>query len=240
MLTCTIFAKNEAPTIAACIESVRGQADKIYVMVNGSTDGTVKIADKFGVWVSQTSKADKAAAWNFAVHHVIHRRNVDAHFFVDGYATVLPGSFAAMAREFNDPVVNAVSAAPASGRSRDALRERLARCEGLHGSLFALSGDFVARIQRLGIRLPAGLYRGDGLIASMALHDLDHTKPWDYRHIRFAPDAGWTFPGLSPLRPADWRRWLTRRRNQRLGVEQNARLRAAIYRDGFTNLPKSI
>ncbi|HEU0223725.1 MAG TPA: glycosyltransferase, partial [Paracoccaceae bacterium] len=45
-LTFLIRAKNEAPTVGACIESVAGLGDEIIFVDNGSTDGTALIAEK--------------------------------------------------------------------------------------------------------------------------------------------------------------------------------------------------
>ena len=109
----------------------------------------------------------------------------------------------------------------------------------LHGSLHALRGDFVERIAARGLELPAGLYRGDGLLGSMVMHDLDAAaNPWNPTRIAVAAGASWQVRPLSPLRPADLRRYWNRRIQQARGRLEDAALREAIYRDGFANLPR--
>jgi hypothetical protein len=109
----------------------------------------------------------------------------------------------------------------------------------LHGSLHALRGSFVARIAALGLRLPVGLYRGDGLLGSMVMHDLDAaTNPWNPARIAVAAGASWQVRPLSLLRPADLRRYWNRRIQQARGRLEDAALREAIYRNGFAGLPR--
>lgn len=233
--TATIFAKNEERTIRECVESVRAQGDVVpLVLVNGSTDRTAQLAEQAGARVIKLTVASKSSAWNEAVHKELHAASV--HFFIDAYAIVTPGSFAAMAAKLAEhPKANACSAIPRSGRSRKQLAAA-AMSGALHGSLHALAGHFVERIQARGIRLPAGIYRGDGLINTMALHNLDPSVAWDRSLVVCAPEAGWTFRGLSPFSISDWKRWYARRRNQKRGAAENQRIKEVIYSKGFEAL----
>lgn len=241
--TATVIARNEQDTIEECLRCIRNEAPpeqlKIHVMVNGSTDATYSraISSPCATSIYRDIVPGKARAWNAAVHYLL--ADADVHFFVDAYALVRPGSFQAMADQLAATRANACAAIPRSGRSQ-AMLAHAARIGKIHGSLHALSGDFVARIKHRRIRLPEGLYRVDGLVGSMALHDLDHTKGWNYAHVACAEEAGWVFQSLSPFSLADWRRWWTRRRNQRLGAEQIARLKPTIYSQGFEHLPEKV
>ena len=53
-LSVIVITKNEADNIAACLQSVLF-ADQIVVLDSGSTDDTVKIAEKMGALISQTA-----------------------------------------------------------------------------------------------------------------------------------------------------------------------------------------
>jgi glycosyltransferase involved in cell wall biosynthesis len=53
-LSVIVITKNEAHNIATCLQSVLF-ADQLVVLDSGSTDGTVKIAEKMGAQVSQSS-----------------------------------------------------------------------------------------------------------------------------------------------------------------------------------------
>src|ERR1700730_6111134 len=96
-----IFACNEEPCLAPCIEHVIaecvGERAEIHVIVNGSSDQSLSIArDKAQeylglVFAHHILHADKPNAWN----QYIHSLRIDAvvHFFVDAYAYVTSGSF---------------------------------------------------------------------------------------------------------------------------------------------------
>ena len=51
LLSATIISYNEAGRIADCIKSLKGVADEIIVVDNGSTDNTRQIAESLGATV---------------------------------------------------------------------------------------------------------------------------------------------------------------------------------------------
>jgi hypothetical protein len=132
----------------------------------------------------------------------------------------------------------AATGVPSMGRQARSLAAEMKLRGGLHGSLHILRGEFVGRIRALGIRLPIGLYRGDGLIGSMAMHDLAPLEtPFDKTLIETAFDATWAFNPLNPLNPADIKRYWRRRIRQARGRYENAYLKTRIYTGGYNSLP---
>jgi hypothetical protein len=106
------------------------------------------------------------------------------------------------------------------------------------GGLHVLRGSFVERIRAAGIRLPIGLYRGDGLIGSMAMHDLAPLEtPFDKTLIEVVGDATYEFNPLNPLNLADMKRYWRRRIRQARGRYENAYLKTRIYTGGYNSLP---
>ena len=74
----------------------------------------------------------------------------------------------------NDPHAMAVSGAAINGRTmRLATAETLSRGGKMHGQLHAFRPDFLDRMVARGIKLPVGLYWGDGLLGSMTAYNLN-------------------------------------------------------------------
>ena len=154
--------------------------------------------------------------------------------FVDAYARVHPDALRRLAAALaTHQQANAAAAVPSSGRSAAAIRRGMLADPGIHGSLFALRGAFVDRLAASGFRLPVNLYRGDGLLASMAMHDLDAKgEPWTSRRVVVVPDATWAITPLSPWSLRDVRRQFLRQIRQRRGRLESAVIKALIYSCG--------
>ncbi len=244
-----VFARNEASSLRPCLDAIRAAIGSrramVDVVLNGCTDASPRVATEIAaqadipVRVWQIGFADKSNAWNQFVHAI--RPAAQTHFFVDAYATVRPNAFRLLQAELDlAPQAHAAAAVPSCGRSAAATREAMLANPALHGSLHALRGSFVERIAVAGLRLPVGMYRGDGLLGSMAMHDLDAlTTPWNSWRIAVAGAATWQVRPLSPFRPADLRRYWNRRIQQARGRMEDAALRDCIYRTGFAGLPQN-
>lgn len=242
-----IFGRNEAASIGACIAALaraaEGQALHLTILLNGTTDDSHRAAcialRQSGLpgSVHLIAEADKANAFNQFVHHL--RPPAETYFFVDAYARVAPNALRHLAQALRDhPTAQAAAAVPGDGRSAARLRAEMIRHPGLHGSLFALRSSFVARIAALGLALPVGMYRGDGLIGSFVLHDLDAVQGgWEGARIAVEPRASWAAPRLQPWRWQDWRRQWQRLIQQGRGRLQWEAIRARIYPHGFGALP---
>ena len=243
-----VCARNEAQGIAACLHALAlaGAARRLHVTVllNGCTDNTGLMAERAlretGIpgRIYTIAQGDKANAFNQFVHRL--RPAASTYFFIDGYAAVAPDSLDRLDTALAGRAEAAAAAAvPSSGRSASLLRQQMVAEPGLHGSLFALRGSFVERIAALGLRLPVGLYRGDGLVGSMVLHDLDAMGGgWQPSRLVVEPAATWHAPVLQPWRPRDLRRHFNRLLQQGRGRLQGQALRAVLYPGGFQALPE--
>lgn len=243
-----VFGRNEAASIATCLTALaragEGAALEVTVLLNGTTDDSARRALDALAKAGQRGRVyaipqgDKANAFNQFVHQL--RPAAPMHVFVDAYAAVQPQSLRRLhaALEAN-PMAQAAAALPSAGRSAARLRADMLEYGGLHGSLFALREDFLARMVEGGLRLPLGLYRGDGLLGCLVLHDLDATGGgWRRERLALVPEASWSAPTLQPWRWRDWRRQWRRLVQQARGRLQWAALREDIYPGGFTALPE--
>ncbi|WP_338663922.1 glycosyltransferase family A protein [Pararoseomonas sp. SCSIO 73927] len=247
-----VFGRNEAPFIAGCLRALAaagsGRDLHVTVLLNGTTDDSaVRAAAALrgaGLRgrVFLIPQADKANALNHYIHAL--RPRAETGFFVDAYAAVEPDALTRLAAGLlAHPAARAAAAVPSTGRSAAALRRRMRAEPGLHGSLFALRGGFLDRIAAAGVRLPLGLYRGDGLIGSLVLHDLDTARGgWRTERLVVEERATWRAPRLNPLRWRDARRHLHRLVQQGRGRLQWTALKDALYpadgrEGGFRAMP---
>lgn len=89
-----------------------------------------------------------------------------------------------------------------------------------------------------GLRLPIGLYRGDGLLGSMVCHALDAVhEPWANARVPSIADATFAFPVILPLRPSHLRRQFRRMVRQARGRIENAAIKRIIGIGGYEALP---
>jgi glycosyltransferase involved in cell wall biosynthesis len=241
-----VLAHNEEGSIGRCLKRVldecQGHAAHIHVIINGASDRTLEIARQYAASSKGILRAyriahgDKSNAWNQYVHAL--RADAPIHFFVDAYAFVASGSFAALAESLRETRKAAAAAVPGAGRSRERLIATMRERGGIHGSLHALSGAFVRRVRERSIRLPLNLYRGDGLIGAMIAFDLDplHCR-YDTQRIAIVERASWTFDSLKPWRWRDVRRELRRRIRQVRGQYESAAFSRLVREVGFEGLP---
>ena len=241
-----IYVANEAERLDACIASVVADLDgtsyRITILLNGSMDGSAEIAVAAArqlpaIEVFTIRYPDKSNAINQFYHHL----RVPARLYasVDGYVVVRPGAFAALAVHMAaHPNASTVSGFAVNGRTLprpDTIRPRAGR---VMGGMHALRPRFLDGIVARQLRLPVGLYRGDGLIGSMAAHDLDAlTNKWDDQRILSEATAEVEVQRLSPFRPKHVHRQFLRKLRQMRGRIENAALEVIIYRDGFARLP---
>ena len=242
-----IYCSNEADRIASCIESVaRGLQDRrslITVIVNGSADRSAEVAISAAcsrpVDVFTIPFGDKSNAMNQFLYHL--RSPARSYAGVDGYCTVGPDTFAAMDRAFEkDRHATVLAGVSLNGRTTRALGiEKLQRGSSwLSGNLYGVRSDFVNRMTERGIRFPVRLYRGDGLLGSMAAHDLNCVDTeWDNTRMPGVAEATFELHELSRFRPADIRRQFRRQIRQARGTIENAAIKHIIYRQGYEGLP---
>src|SRR5215471_5056320 len=101
-----VLAYNEERHIRACLDSIYaadpGHSFEVFVMANGCTDRTGEIVLEYArtqplVHLVTIALGDKCNAWNVFIHETVpaHCPGREVYFFMDGDATVAPGSFSA-------------------------------------------------------------------------------------------------------------------------------------------------
>lgn len=242
-----VFARNERPTIVSCLEHVARAAGTrdahVTVVLNGSSDGSAQAleqaAPRIGVPFSvyDIPYPDKSNAINQVITRLWGETEVG--FMVDAYAMITPNAFTALAAALDgSAMARAAAAVPSVGRSAAAMAAEMQVNPGLHGSLFALRGDFIARMRETGFRIPTGLYRGDGLLGSAIMHDLDALRtPWTNAFMAVAPEATWSFRPLSPWNHADRKRHWNRLLRQGRGQLEDMAIKRIIYEGNYAALP---
>jgi glycosyltransferase involved in cell wall biosynthesis len=247
-ISVAVFCHNEAARIAACIASIaaagRGFRLGLTIIANGTNDSSIERAKaaaeaaNLPTHIYTIAHGDKSNAINHSFYEL--RQKAKLHVFIDAYAIIAPNAFsgfAAMLSSHKEAV--AATGIAGNGRTMAAATEETLREGGrLHGQLHAFRPAFLDRLTAAGLFLPIGLYRGDGLLGSMACHDLDAlTTPWENNRIKGTVEAIYEIPRLSPLRPADIHRQYRRKLRQMRGNLENAALQSIIYTQGFPGLP---
>ncbi len=244
-----VFCRDERWSIARCIESIaaasRDRRTLITLIVNGSSDDSASLALEAAkrraipIAVYTIAHGDKANAINRFFYAL--REPARYYFFIDAYVKIGDAALAILesclvARP------DAVAATGVAANGRTMVRDtELTLTEGsrLHGQLHALRPDFIDRLVARRLRLPIGLYYGDGLVGSMALHDLDPLhNGWEQWRIAGSPMATYEIPMLSLFRVRDLRRQFQRKVRQMRGRLQNLAIRDIVYEHGYEGLPE--
>ncbi len=241
----TVLAHQEERRIALCLESLP-LADPdvaVHLVVNGSHDRTAElgrgVARLFpGLQVHELEQGGKSRSWN--------RFNFDmlpaygrTHVFVDGDAVVAPGSVAALdAALSGNSHANAASGFPLNGRGAAHYAESIARTRGLFGDLYALHGDFLARMKARAIRLPVDLIGDDGLVGALAKTDLNNEDHWDDERVLPVPDAGFYCEPVSLWQPGSFAMQYKRMINYSVRHLQNRLISQIMRGEGPGGLPE--
>ena len=216
-----VFARNEEQRIEAALRSIQkaspARSDlKVYVLINGCRDRTVKVVQHFALKNPEVQGielpiADKCNAWNTYVYELAD--DTPCHFFMDGDTECNLGALEKMQRLLlANNAAQAIAGYPMSGRNRDYYRGFVNEHHWVFGNLYAVKGAHLATIRRCGIRLPIGLCGNDHFITkilaarSFKPEDLDRGGK-----IIFDPTAGYVFRSLQPYRLADWMTYWRRR-----------------------------
>lgn len=226
-----VFAHNESANIENALASIKraitGISARVYVLVNGCTDNTADLvkqnkSDLESLCVLETSFGDKANAWNLFVHEVLGEKATDKHvlgknsvcIFMDGDVTCEQNTLRFLAEEFTRiQRAEAVGAMPATGRDRDAWRQRMVPANMLAGNCYALRGQFVKYLQKKQIRIPIGLIGEDFFVSWLVIHNNwrdDYLENEGARCV-FHSKAEFSFRSLSLLRISDYRLYIRRK-----------------------------
>ncbi len=243
-ITIAVLAHNEERRIGACLASLASVADAaVHVVINGSSARTAEIAREAAVRanliVHEYAEGGKARSWNRFLFDELAAFS-PIHIFVDGDAEVALGSVEALSAALAaNPFANATSAVPLNGRNAARYRQQLIAEHGLFGDLYALRGEFLARMKERGIRLPLDLVGDDSLVGALAKTDLGPESAWDDRRIVPCPEAGfYCEPGS--LRPESLRRQYRRMVNYSIRHFQNRIVSALMREHGPGALPERL
>jgi hypothetical protein len=242
-----VYCLNEAARLEGCLASIASaMGDRRYLITaifNGTTDRGIAIAQeaahRMPIEIFSIATPDKANAINRFFHEL--RKPARLYAGIDGYVHLGPNAFEALETRLEEaPHAHAMSGSAVTGRSM--LRytaETLAEGGRLHGQFHALRPEFVDAIVARGIKLPIGLYFGDGLLNSMSAHSLDPMHaPWDKLRSQGAAGATYALPLLSPFRLDDLKRQFRRRVRQQRGRIQSEAIKQVIYTAGYEALPE--
>ncbi len=242
-----VLAHQEEARIATCLNSLPlGAADvAIHVIVNGSTDRTAHIARDIAklhanVTVHEFAEGGKSRSWNRFVFDTLEAFH-PVHIFVDGDAEVAAGSIAALAASLaSNPHANAASALPLNGRKVAHYQAVMRQEHGLFGDLYALRGDFLARMKASDVRLPDDLVGDDGLLAAMAKTDLENEDNWDDSRVVICEDAGFLCEPVRLADPKSWRLQYRRMISYSVRHLQNRMISKIMRSEGPKLLPKQM
>lgn len=242
-----VFGVNEAATIDRCVTSINDNVGfrkvKVSVLLNGTTDESAAILQRrtyenIHLAVYFFAETDKANAINWFIHDL--RVPADLYFFMDAYTKIAPGALQALAAELRrNSHAHMATGVPLNGRSARSEAEATLRGRGVNGQLFAMKPGFADRLVAKDLRIPLGIYRGDPLLSSMAMHDLDALNTeWDLSRVVGVAEAGFEIAPLSPFRLSDVKRQFRREVKQARGRLENEAIKSIIYRDNYSALPE--
>ncbi len=245
-----VYCANEGRRLGACLDSLAaalaGSRALVTVVLNGSIDDSLEFARAASfaglpVEIVRIPFRDKSNA----INQFIYKLRAPARIYaaVDGYAVIGAGAFHAMEERLRStPHAAAVTGVAANGRTMRKMGAQALRTGGvLHGQLHALRPEFLDKMTARGLRLPIGLYRGDGLLGSMAAHDFAPLSTrWDDSRIAAETRATFTLPSLSLLNRSDVERLFRRRVKQMQGLIENKAIASVICRSGYEALPAHV
>lgn len=242
-----VFAANEAARIERCLTSIDRAADgrraRIALLLNGTTDQSLDIVRRLrlenaalSVYLFQA--ADKANAINCFLHDL--RLDAATYVCVDGYAWIDAGALKALEASFHAaPRALLASGVPTNGRSATAGRATILKGGAVGGQLYAMKPEFVNNLVAKGLRLPVQLYRGDGLLGSIAAHEFDAVgHNWDSGRVIGVAEAGFAISPLSIFSWHDIKRQYARELRQARGRLENESIKSIIYTRGYQGLPR--
>jgi glycosyltransferase involved in cell wall biosynthesis len=243
-----VFAHNEERNILSCLESLHAAGCggyPIYVLINGSVDRTFELVERYAeryphIVPVHIEHGDKANAWNIFTH--LYANPLGVSIFMDGDVRAEPTAIrelvAALERH---PDAHVASAVPASGRHRDQQLQEILRDHGVQGNLYAVRGNFLARIRAAGVHMPVGFVREDGLIGALAAWDLDpQGRTWNRERIIPVVTSLFHFDPLNIVNWRDMRLYCRRRVRYSRGRFENMLIREVLKSQGPAKMPSTV
>ncbi|MBC3765569.1 glycosyltransferase family A protein [Neptunicella marina] len=249
-----LFAHNEARNIHSALRSIERATQnlnaKVFILANGCTDQTVQQVHNFkgnigNLYLMETAVGDKANTWNIFVHQLLADKSIpenSAIIFMDGDVTVSSSTFDLLQEMLNkNPYAEAAGAMPATGRDRDAWRQRMVFNGMLAGNCYALRGSFVSYLQQRQMRIPVGFIGEDFFVSWLIATNLWRNAYYENmgRRCVFHGRAEFSFRSLSPFRWRDCITYLRRKWRYTLRELQMQMLLNLINR-GLLYIPPTV
>lgn len=234
------FAYNEERSIGATLASILKNADSqlthIAVIANGCSDRTADIAQAVleqqapcAFEVVNLALGDKCNAWNQYVYRYLP--DCAVHFFVDSDVTFTKHAFPKLFQQLQASARVAVTGLPQTGRNLTKYTELATRHSCMFGNLYGVKHEFLDRLKKQHIKLPAGLSWIDSQLTKLINHNLSADKS-EYTHqVTFLEGVGFTFDSLKPWRKDDIKLYLNRITRYKVGQLQERYLDALPFVD---------
>ena len=247
--TVAVFAYNEASNIANCLRSLQasglGPDDKIFVLINGTTDNTEAVVmqmalDDPRIHAVVISLGDKANAWSYYVNHLA-APDTRLHVFVDGDVLVSPDAISEIEAQLDKhPEALAASTLPKGGRTARAWSERILREHGMPGNFYALRGETLARIKALNVNIPVGMIGDDPLLRWLILNNFAPNGQVDRSRIRPVPKAYFEYESIPFMNWNGFRALFARQMRYQLRDLQMNLLQQHLRTFGLAAMPRRI
>lgn len=236
MYNIVMFAYNEQDNIATSIRSIfdnKGSGlHRFYLIANGCTDGTVKVASQLKKELAfhefeivELQVGDKCNAWNH-YQHKLAETDIASHFFTDADVRFSDNCFEKMNNQLTNSREETVAIAgfPLSGRNIAFYQSLITDRACFFGNLYGLKGEFIKTIKSRNFRLPLGLNWIDSFLTKAVNTDLNFFNYNLPNRVTYLPGVGYSFDSLSIFKAKDIRLYLKRIARYELGKIQEVYL----------------
>ncbi|WP_158971650.1 glycosyltransferase family A protein [Paraglaciecola sp. L3A3] len=237
-----MFAYNEEKNIKNSILSIQqqksAQLNKFYLIANGCTDNTAKIAEQVKLnegftelEIIELSIGDKCNAWNHYIHNLAEY--ADVHFFVDADVKFSDRCFDLMAEHLTQSPQDTVTIAgmPLTGRNKAYYESLVIERACFFGNLYGLRHRFIERLQNTSFHLPKGLNWIDSFLTKAVNTDLTFGNKNLPNRVTYLEGTGYLFDNLSVFSWADINLYLSRIARYELGKLQERYLDQLNFND---------
>ncbi len=247
MYNIVMFAYNEEKNLKFSLTNVFKNIDnniqKVYLLANGCTDNTVKVANDIkkqlnftNLEIVEITLGDKCNAWNHYVHAI--RANANCHFFIDADVSFSDQCFPILYNELcnTKPTPNIVAGYPLSGRNLSFYKMLVEERACFFGNLYGASKQYIEMVRAKEFKLPIGLNWIDSFLTKAANTDIEFLPDNLPSRVIFKKGVGFKFESLSPFKIDDLKLYKNRIARYELGKIQE------IYLDSInvSDWPKSM
>ncbi len=228
--------KNITKSVSSVFESVDGALEKLFVIANGCTDGTIDVLKALQpnfnkLEIVELKVGDKCNAWNEYVHNIAP--NCPVHFFIDADVQFSKNCFPQMAEHLNNTSCETVAIAgmPLSGRNIEFYRSLVKERSCFFGNLYGLKYSFLETMRRANFKLPQGLNWIDSFLTKAVntnLNFFNYNLPNRVTHL---DKVGYCFDSLSLFKKDDIKLYFNRIARYELGKIQEKHLDSLDVKD---------